>query len=355
MSFQVGPIHAVGLIAGIVAWRVLKPGPARRATAWALVVAAGALLGTLALSQTVWEFVGPLRFVQYPWRLLSVVAVVSSTALAAAVAALPGGRLLAVGAIAPPAVTLAFALATGNRWYGMTAVAYAAAGIAVGFVYRSRGRPQCLEAPLLCALMAAIAVPWTAVPLHAALKGEPAVIEIAESDLAPERVRLGVRRTTARDDYLPRSVERIPPRDPDQEYLPPAGALPPPDILAEGIRVLDLQRSSDRFDLTYSAATPSRATLNLHDFPGWHGSIIGDAPRDLDHVDDDEGRVVLSLPEGKHRIQLRFERTAPRMWGDGLSLIAMAAVSVWGVVLWFRTRRPGVRRSPVRRAGATGR
>jgi hypothetical protein len=343
MSFQIGPIHAVGLIAGILAWRTLKPGAARRATGWALIVVAGALLGTLALSRPVWELVGPLRFVQYPWRLLSVVAVGSSVTLAAALAALPGRRLLAVGAAAPPVVTLAFALATCNRWYGMTAAAYAVAGILVWLVYRVRGRPRSLEAPLMCVLMAAAALPWTAVPLHAAFKGEPALVEISEADLAPERVRLGVRRTTARDDYLPRSVERIPPRDPDQEYLPPVGALPPSDIVAEGIRVLEIRRSSGRFDLTYSAATPARATLNLHDFPGWRAWIVGDAPGELDHEHDDEGRIVLSLPEGRHRVQLRFERTAPRIWGEGLSLVAMAAVLVWGLVLWVRTRRPAPR------------
>ena len=73
--------------------------------------------------------------------------------------------------------------------------------------------------------------------------------------------------------YLPRNVERIPPRDPEQEYLPPPGARPEPEVVAEGIRVLDVKRSSDRFRLSYEASSAGSAKRD--DIPGGPDSSRG--------------------------------------------------------------------------------
>jgi hypothetical protein len=213
-------------------------------------------------------------------------------------------------------------------------------------------------------LLVAVALPWTAVPLHSAWRDEPAVIPITEEDLAPERVRLGIRRTTARDDYLPRTVREIPPRDPAQEYLPPPGARPPADwtVLTGQVHVTDLTRHSRGLRLSYGSGEPSSIVLNLHDFPGMEARLAdagaepsttedgedrpagGQGGGALAHRHDAEGRIVLDLPPGEHVVEVSLERTPPRRLGDGLTLAALSLLPLWLVVTRFLARR---RSSPI--------
>ena len=356
MAFQVGPIHALALAVGVATWLRLHAGEGRRIASWALTVSSVALLMTLAASRTVWESMGPLRLVQFPWRLLSIVALGSAAMLAVVLSRFSGPRLLAAIAVAPALVTLGFAIATGNRWYGLMTLLYGAAGGAAWLAYRARGRPARMEAPAVCFLLAATAVPWTAVPAHAALRGEPAIVAIGEADLSPDRVRLGIRRTTARDDYLPRTVARIPPRDPQQEYLPPAGAAAPSDAVPRDARILEVKRSSWRWRLAYDAARPEEVTLNLHDFPGWRARLIDENGRGLGevrHGHDDEGRIVLHLPAGRHVVEVRLERTPARRLGDGLG--AAGAVLLASLLVVSAARRSPARGLRAHRVVARGR
>jgi hypothetical protein len=295
-----------------------------------------------SVSRPVWEWVGALRFVQFPWRFLSVATLTSSVLLAVAVARLAGRGLLTLAASTPAAVTLAFALATGNRWYLLVGVSYAVAGAIVWLIHRARVHAPEQVAPLICVLLGLVALPWTAVPLHAALRGEPTVVAITEDDLSPDRVRLGVRRTTARDDYLPRTVGVIPPRDASQEYLPPPGAVSPTDVDVDCARVLALHRSPDRLSLSYEAEAPCVATFNLHDYPGWRATLRpsdGRNRRDLPHDHDDRGRIVLQLPEGPNVVELHFERTPLRRRADLASLFGVVVLSAVGLGSIIRDRR----------------
>jgi hypothetical protein len=175
------------------------------------------------------------------------------------------------------------------------------------------------------------AIPWTAVPLHHRLRHEPAIVPIAESDLAPERVRLGIRRTTARDDYLPRTVEEIPPRDPAQEYLPPPGATPPPDleVLDGGPAPRVIERRSASLRLAPGGA--GRVALELHDFPGWTARCGG---RVLEHATDAEGRIVLDLARcSDAEVVVRFERTPVRRAAEIASLATLLATVAWAAAL----------------------
>jgi hypothetical protein len=174
------------------------------------------------------------------------------------------------------------------------------------------------------------------VPLHARLKGEPALVPIHERDLDPDRVRLGIRRTTARDDYLPRSVRTIPPRDPSQEFLPPSGAFPEPDVtvLSGDLQIGKIVRTSRSLAISCMARVPSRIALRLHDFAGWQVFLSGAASSSgervlLSHTSDDEGRIVIDLPAGSHTVKARLERTLPRLAGD---LISLAGVGILGGV-----------------------
>jgi hypothetical protein len=347
MAFQVGPIHALALVAGVVTWRRLRAGEERRIASWALTVSAAALVMTLPVTRGVWESIGPLRLVQFPWRLLSIVVLGSAALLAVTFSRFSSPRLLAAIAAAPPIVTLIFAIATRNRWYGLMTALYVAAGGAAWLAFRPRGRTPGIEAQLACLLLATTAFPWTAVPAHASLRGEPAIVALGEADLSPDRVRLGVRRTTARDDYLPRTVTRIPARDPGQEYLPPSGAVAAPDVVPGEAHVLEVTRSSWRWRLSYEAARPGPLTLNLHDFPGWRARLVSEDGRDLGelhHEHDDEGRIVLQLPEGRHVVEVLLERTPARRLGDTLTVAGAALLACVAIVTGIRrSSAPGPR------------
>jgi hypothetical protein len=183
-------------------------------------------------------------------------------------------------------------------------------------------------------MLVVAALPWTAVPLHHRFRGEPAIVAIHEADLAPDRVRLGIRRTTARDDYLPRSVEWIPPRDPAQEYLPPAAATPPTDVevLDGGTAPRLLERRTACWRLAPEGA--GRVALNLHDFPGWVARCGG---RTMPHATDASGRIVLDLAAcAAGPVDVTFERTPVRRAAEGASLAAALAAIAWVAAL----RRP---------------
>jgi hypothetical protein len=347
MSFQPGPVHLAALAVGVVSAFALEPGRLRRILVWAAAVAAASLALMLEPSRWVWELLGPARYLQFPWRLLAMLALASAVALGVAVDRRPKG-ILAAAAIVPAGLALVFAAVERNAFYLAIGLYYAVGGGALLLVarrYASRGGGAAL---LLAGWMAAVAVPWSAVPLHSAWKGEPEVLALTDADLEPERVRLGIRRTAARDDYLPRTVARIPPRDPSQEYLPPPGARPPLDVEppAEGIRVAGVRRTTTRFAFEAEVEEAGAVTLNLHDFPGWRARIRAPGAggwEPLPHRHDDKGRIVLDLPAGRHEIEARFGRTPARKWGDGLGLL--------GLVLLAGTAAPATLRAWRRRRG----
>lgn len=350
MSFQIGPVHAIGVLGAIVAYRSLARTGVTRLLGWAIASTAAALFLTAPASRPIWDALPHLQIAQFPWRFLAPVALTTSvlTAIAAATAS---PRWLVIGAAAFPAgITAAFAAATGNRVYGAVAGFYALAGALVAIGWRA-SRSEAKGAPVAASVMLIlVALPWSAVPLHARLKGEPKPIPLTEADLAPERVRLGIRRTAARDDYLPRTVATIPPRDPAQEFVPPAGATPPADwvVLDGALARAEARRRSASFVLDYDAPAPAKVALNLHDFPGWSARID---ERPVTHATDDEGRVVLELPAGSHLVRLTFEKTRARRLGDRGSLAGMLLLAGWIAVGAIRPRHDP---ATTRRSGSSG-
>ena len=317
MSFQIGPAHLAAIGLAAVGWKMVRD-VSRPLAAWGLSAALVGLALTLTAIRPVWGLIPPLVYVQFPWRFLMPVALASSALAALVVAALPARRVLAAAAGIPPLITAAFALAAGNVFYAAVAAFQAMAG----------GAALMLKRPhlALALLFAALALPWSAVPLHARLKGAPTVIPLHEADLAPERVRLGIRRTTARDDYLPMTVSEstIPPRDPAQEYLPPPDAVPVHDVEVRGgtVEVSRVVRKGRSLSFRALAPEGGIVAITLHDFPGWEVSIASpsDAPaRPAAHGLDAAGRIVVSVPPGASRVTARWEETPFRRRCDAAS------------------------------------
>ncbi len=347
MSFQVGPVHVGAVLAAVP---ILRKGRDALAV-WSFATLVAALAMTHAASRSLWEILPFLRFVQYPWRFLSVVSLAASALVGWAVAREGGKRLVLLAAATPFALDAAFAGWERNGLYAALALWTGIAGLAVVALWTRSDRSAAATSFALSVLLSATALPWSAVPLHARLKGEPFVIPLRESDLAPERVRLGIRRTTARDDYLPRTVAAIPPRDPAQEYLPPPGAAnPTPHETLAGDPVVEIvSNRTHRRVLRVRASVPSSLALNLHEFPGWEVRIRrGDAPpRVVSHAWDAEGRIVVPVPEGTSEIEVAFTSTEPRRTGGWISLAGLLIVGL-GAGIAPRTKGP----SPVRAASS---
>ena len=118
------------------------------------------------------------------------------------------------------------------------------------------------------------------------------------------------------------------------EYLPQWAEEPAnPRDFEEGVRlvgdgaVLLAERAVGRYDLTVE--TPGPVTLVLRDlwYPGWEATLDG-APLDLGPRAG-TGNLSMTLPAGKHDVQVRLEPTALRQRTRILSaLTAVLALSV---------------------------
>ena len=344
MSFQLGPAHVAA--AGLCVWGLKYLHGRRRTFAlWALASSAFAILMTLSISRPVWELIDSLDYVQYPFRFLMPAALAGAALAAVAVSSLPPRRVLATIVVLPPVLSAVFAIVDRSLPYAAIAVFQAGVG-AVALAATRGDRSARFTAPAVALVFAALALPWSALPVHARLKGEPAVIGIHEHDLAPERVRLGIRRTTARDDYLPRTVSEaaIPPRDLSQEYLPPPGATAPPDLeIRSGQLHLDsVRRRSNSFTFDADSDSGGIVALELHDFPGWEATLAGPpawSPAPLAHGHDDAGRIVLTLPPGAWKVAVRWTETPARRWFDTASAAGLIMVLV--LLLAPAARRSG--------------
>jgi hypothetical protein len=241
--------------------------------------------------------------------------------------------VLSACAAVGPIVTGGFALHERNALYGVLALFQAGAG-AGAILLTSRVRAAG-RGPLALALLAgAWVLPCSAVPLHAKLKGEPFVIPVHEHDLAPERVRLGIRRTTARDDYLPRTVREsaIPPRDPSQEYLPPPGAVPDADVEVRSgaVTLSSIERGARGLRFAAETEDGGIVALTLHDFPGWRvvlRRVAGGAGIETAHGCDDAGRIVVSLPPGSWIVDARWSEDRLRARSDAASLVGLGLLA----------------------------
>jgi len=342
MAFQVGPVHAAALMAGLLFLRRIPAGGLRRSAVAALILAGGALFLTLHPSLPLWEAIGPLRYLQFPWRWLVVVTLGSSLAVAVLLATAATGRRLVPAVCALPALLAAFfGLVQGNGFYGVVAIWSAAAGLTTFVIWR-RQENGSRHAWAVAVMLMAVALPWSAVPLHARIKGEPEVLPLSERDLRPERVRLGLRRTAARDDYLPRTVQVVPARDASQEYLPPTGAAQPVmvKVLAGQAIVTEWRRFSDGMALVVAADGPCRLRLNLHDFAGMTATLTTTAgSRIVPHERDREGRVLVDLPAGEQHLEVRLRRTPIRRLADGLALLGWLLLPAGAAVSRFSRRR----------------
>jgi hypothetical protein len=176
----------------------------------------------------------------------------------------------------------------------------AGAGAAVGLAVALRGRAL---------------GPVVVLALALGLQGMPdarAVRELPDRERGAEPFE-----TCGFGEYLPRTVEVRP---------PPGG----PIVRMEHGDVLEATIRGATIRAVVDSPAPTRVTLRQLDFLGWSARLDGER---VAHDHDREGRMVLDVPAGRHRLDVRLGHTPVR------ALASAASVAGWMIVVAFGLAR----------------
>ena len=239
---------------------------------FAIIALPATVFMMLPISVGVWDRLPLIAFVQQPHRLLSVTAFLLAILAGSAVAALPD-RLSS----------------------GLTL-----AGVTLIFI--------------------------TAVPLlypryYAVLPAAPTLTGM----MAYEQTT-GAIGTTSFGEYLPIWVQQTPHESPlepmyqtsaiierlDRAYLPP------------GANVESAAYGFNQVDLTIDAPEPYQAVFHTFYFPGWQASV--DAQSAPLAPVTERGLIGVTMPAGRHRLQLSFGETPIRLTANVISILALIIV-----------------------------
>jgi hypothetical protein len=251
-------------------------------------------------STVVWESVSFLPYFQFPWRLLGTVAPL--------LAVLAG---VGVSAWAPSSAVV-------KKWAGgLTAV--------------------CVALPLLLALPLSQPAPWP----------EFGEVNVLRMSLIENTGRwLG---TTSTADYVPATVDMLPPRE--GAVVGPLGEGREPDrvnrkALPPGV-IVDTELIKP-LHTRYQISAPEDFLLRLFlfQFPGWRVWVDGELVEP--ELGRPEGFIVVPVPAGEHVVDVAFGSTPPRTWGAALSLAALLATVGMAFVLWRRPKTESVLVKPTR-------
>ena len=260
---------------------------------WWIVTAIGAAALFLMLppSALLWRYLPRLQFMQFPWRWLGALGAVYALFVAATMSRLPKR----------------------TAWLVPALVLLATVGAAAGVILTGW---------------------WDA-------NDVPTVAEAFSSGRGYEGT----------DEYMPVGCDRYElPGNPDEETRsadassepapriamvdPATGAIVPP----KAARIHIQQWNAEQKIVTVDSATPIRIALRLLAYPAWEVKVDGRNAR-YDTVPQTT-QMIIPVPAGDHRIEIRFRRTWDRTAGGAIS-IATAAF-----LLGFAIRRRATSASP---------
>jgi hypothetical protein len=259
-------------LAGLWRWR----GARRRQVAFfgaATLVYAFLMTGA---SEPVWSAIPLLQFVQFPWRLLGPAAICLAMLIAAGVDLLldlEAGRL--------------------QRWGGLVS------GVAIA-------------ALLLSSLF------WFD-PRYCGGLEAPQIADVVAYEQATDTIG-----TTAKGEYLPRTVQLYPPQP-----APAPGRFAAPTLPA-GVALLAASDEPLRATAILETEAPAQVTANVFAYPGWRVLVDGEPAPVTPEAE--YGRVTFPLPAGRHEVALRFGETPLRLAADLISGAAWLAL----VLLFYR-------------------
>jgi len=289
--------HTLGLTQWVLALPVLfvvlrsfetsETKTSRRNSAYFLAAALGLILLMLPASSVIWESVPVMAYLQFPWRLLGPANLMLALCTASSVTLLPD-----------------------KPWR--------TAAVAVSFTL----------------------IIVTALPLLYPAPWHPVFGNTAPADIIRWERKSQAFGTTSTGDFLPVTVEMIPPPMPSLiQSLASDGPIDKvnratvPD--AASVQIVEHKPDYDRFRVE----TPKNFTLRLYTFyfPGWRAYVDGE--RVAIDIGAPEGFITLEVPEGIHEVLVRFENTPSRRIGAAVSAAGVVAL-VAVCVLWQNREEP---------------
>lgn len=302
MSLQVGLAHWLLVLAalGCAAVGARRRGRSTPLLVYGVLLFLGSVFLTLPISAFVYRAIPLLAYLQFPWRFLLFAAFAASLL---AVAVEPLARSLAWPR-ALPALTALLGAVVLASYAGYTRPA-------AGVYVPAAGEFE----PVALAELPRLRASGVALRLR----------DLGGLDFFLARGEPG----TSRDEYLPRSVDRL--HKPD--------ALPEAPVAwlgqgAAGLRVLP----GDPVDVVVEvdAPAPGRLEFARFQFPGWVARVDGEpGPATAAPA---TGRIQVPVGAGHHRVELRFGSTPLRRACGLFSLVSLAGVLMATAFPW---RRPG--------------
>lgn len=299
MLMGVGHIH-LALFALALAFAATRFARARWEVTFFALLTLLAGFFTLAASRPAWDALPLLRFVQFPWRFLILIAFGSSL--------VGGSAVAAVGGVLP-------------RWERLACLAVLIATIAY---YAPNARAKFL--------------------LHDLAENTPVAVDLEtvrnESAwgenrfppdwiLTPESIVIIGVSSTAQDDYLPIWVEE-PPRQTMVKYL---------EVATGRIYVDNRRESGDRFRYDVQAYEPGTIRLRVFYFPGWVAVVDGHPV--ATYPEPQSGCILADVPEGAYEVEFHFAGSPLRRRTRALSAFVLILLVLSSIGVGVRQRVRG--------------
>ena len=146
--------------------------------------------------------------------------------------------------------------------------------------------------------------------------------------------------TTVAGEYVPTWVKDKPFVSPEALAIVLGGESPDVHVPSSDprIQVERLEKETNSQTFKVSAPSEGRIVLNTAYFPGWRAEIDG-RPAEI-KTTDPEGLISLQVPAGEHWVEIIFENTPIRAWGERVSLASLAVCVLLLALAW--ARRPSV-------------
>jgi hypothetical protein len=285
MSFRMGLLQIAGT--ALAAYGLSKPGrslaPTRLHVIFFLGVTLVAVAMTLPGSRPLWELLAPLRFVQFPWRFLTLTTLATGFLCGAAFAGFAGPE----------------------RWRAaLAACALFAAASAIG---------GCLGVNLRIPV-ARIGFDRTAYN-NMFDRGPGAATRPEPLDRAFVR------------SHALRWVDHLPAKVSFTGVSPSDASRPKVEVTVGQARITDLEERTWRTRFRVEATGPVLLRVNTYRFPGWTARVDGVKSPILE-VPKQQRVIFLEVDPGSHAVEVIFLRTTPRLLGDLLTLAGLAALAI---------------------------
>ena len=301
--FNLGVAPWLGGLLGVVMVAFGRVRHRRHALFFALAAAAVLFL-IVPLSAPIWEALPFLPYFQFPWRLLGAAAALLAVLGAVGVEAVASG--LSTGHLFPhSSASLLPSTAAATRHSSRASrLSYLAA----------------VAAPMLLALPLSQPAPW-------APFGEVNTLRMSQIENSGRW--LG---TTSTADYVPATVEMLPPRRLQMVDAIALG-LPPDrvnyDAMPDGAVVVT--ETVRPLRTRYHVTAPKQFRLRLYqfDFPGWRVTIDGEPT--VTELAEPEGTIVILVPQGEHVVEVTFGSTPARnlAWAISAGGLLVALAIAW--------------------------